>query len=215
MGEHGRDDDGHRLMMEVRSDRPGAFEELVSRYGGMLVGFFHRHMDQGTAEAEDLAQEVFLRIFRARHRYKPTARVKSWILTIATNVCLNRRRYESRRPHVSLERETDAGNGSVIGVEDENATDPVEGLGLDELRARVRKAVADLPERQRIAVQLLRFGGLSYEEISRSLGIGLEATKSLLNRAKDTLRRSLSREIAARQREDDRRMEAPSHRIGR
>jgi RNA polymerase sigma-70 factor (ECF subfamily) len=215
MGEHGRDDDGLRLMMEVRSDRPGAFEELVSRYGGMLVGFFHRRMDQGIAEAEDLAQEVFLRIFRARHRYKPTARVKSWILTIATNVCLNRRRYESRRPHVSLDRETDGSNGSGIGVEDERASNPAESVGLDELRARVRKAVADLPERQRIAVQLLRFGGLSYEEISRSLGIGLEATKSLLNRAKDTLRRALSREIAARQREDDRRMEAPSHRIGR
>lgn len=196
MGNTWLEDPDVRLMLAVKTDRPGAFEELVERYSSLLVNFLFRQIGSREA-AEDLAQEVFLKVFRARSTYQPAARFKTWILTIATNLCLNLKRYERHRFHHSLDARpagaSDTGVAHVVPGSD--AEEPGGGLERLEIQRRVRDAVSELPEKQRIAVSLLRFEGLSYREIGGALGLSVQAVKSLLNRAKDNLRERLGREV--------------------
>jgi RNA polymerase sigma-70 factor (ECF subfamily) len=188
------DDPDIRLMMDVKGDRPGAFERLVAQYSDVLVSFLWRQSGNQD-DAEDLAQEVLAKVYRARHRYEPAARLRTWLMTIATNLYLNRRRYESHRPHQSLGPVADRGDGEGPAIADERASTPDAELETDELRERVRRAVAGLPANQRLAVTLLRFEGLAYVEIAEAMQLSVQAVKSLLNRAKENLREALSREI--------------------
>lgn len=196
MGNAFLDDPDVRLMLAIKADVPGAFEELVSRHAPALFAFLYRHT--GNAEdAEDLAQEAFARVYRARTGYEPTARFKTWLLAIATNVSLNRRRYERHRPHVSLDRDGNEARDSARPLEPEDTRNPgpADGLERTEVQERVRTAVQRLPDNQRLAVSLLRFEGLAYREIADALQISVQAVKSLLNRAKENLRVMLQREI--------------------
>lgn len=195
MGDGYLQDPDVRLMLDVKAERPGAFEELVAHWSSVLLNYLIRQAG-ARDQAEDLVQEVFLKVYRARDRYVPTARFKTWLMTIATNVCLNRKRYEGHRAHLSLDaqRPGDGAAGSSR-VEDEKVPAPSEGLERCEVQSRVQAAVAALPENQRMAVDLLRFGGLSYKDIAGAMGLSLPATKSLLNRAKTNLRESLSQDV--------------------
>jgi RNA polymerase sigma-70 factor (ECF subfamily) len=184
------------LMLAVQEDRPGAFEELVGRHASTLVGFFFRRM--GTRDvAEDLAQETFLKVFRARHAYEPRARFRTWLLTIATNVALNRKRYDGYRYHLSLDTPPQQADGEARppAVRDRRAEDPGLGAERAELRQRVRVAVLSLPENQRLALVLFRFEGLSYQEVGEVMGLGCAAVKSLMNRAKTNLRERLEHDL--------------------
>ena len=195
MGNAGGSDPDVALMLALKAGNSSAFDELVTRHAALLVGFFYRQMGHRDL-AEDLAQETFLKVYRARDGYRPTARFKTWLLTIATNLSLNRKRYEGHRFHLSLDAPRGEGGGDAgSGIADNRGESPEAALERDELGERVRAAVQGLPNNQRTAVSLHRFEGLSYADIAEVMGLSGKAVKSLLNRAKENLRVRLEREI--------------------
>jgi len=181
-----------RLMLRVRADDREAFAELVGRYQHRLVGVMH-HLVGRRDEAEDLAQEVFLRVFRTRHSYSPRAKFATWLFTIANNLGLNALRDRKRRPTVPL----DTGDASASGPwqahdrGDNRESPPPHKVQQDELAVVVRRALDGLGERQRVAVVLNKFEDMNYAEIAEVMGLTAKAVKSLLSRARANLRESL------------------------
>jgi RNA polymerase sigma-70 factor (ECF subfamily) len=183
-----------RLMLQVRDDDAGAFEELVRRYQNRLVSLLS-HLVGNRDLAEDLAQDVFLRIYRARKRYVPGSKFSTWMYTIAHNVASNALRGLSRRKEVHLVgKPTDSGaNGNPLDAAAVAASGlmPTRQLDKAELREVVKLAVSALNERQRMAVLLNKFEHLSYDEIAEVMQLNLPAVKSLLSRARTTLKEIL------------------------
>ncbi|MEM6330222.1 MAG: sigma-70 family RNA polymerase sigma factor [Planctomycetota bacterium] len=183
-----------RLMLRVRDDDAAAFEELMLRYQNRVVSVL-AHMIGGRRDlAEDLAQDVFLRVYRARGRYVPGAKFSTWLFTIAGNVASNALRSQSRRREVNVTAkpgETGA-NALELSAEAASALMPTRQADNAELRGAVQAAVATLGERQRVAVVLAKFEGLSYAEIGEVLGMTPQAVKSLLSRARGKLREALA-----------------------
>ena len=182
-----------RLMIGVRDDQPGAFEELVEAYQHRLVGIMH-HLVGNAEEAEDLAQEVFLRVYRARKKYRARCRFSTWLFTIANNLALNTLRTRQRKPVVPLQVH-DSGPLGPRPAEQlvrDRAAQPVQHLQQRELADIVRSALAGLNERQRIAVVLNKFEDMSYDEIAQVMNLSPKAVKSLLSRARTNLRDALA-----------------------
>ena len=178
-----------RLMIGVRDDQPGAFEELVEAYQSRLVGIMH-HLVGSAEEAEDLAQEVFLRVYRARKKYRARCKFSTWLFTIANNLALNALRSRQRKPAVPL-NVSDSGPLGPRPAEQlvrDRSAQPVQHLQERELAAIVQKALAGLNERQRLAVVLNKFEDMSYEEIAEVMRLTTKAVKSLLSRARCNLR---------------------------
>jgi RNA polymerase sigma-70 factor (ECF subfamily) len=178
-----------RLMLRVRADDQAAFGELVERYQHRLVGVMS-HLVRHQQEAEDLAQEVFLRVYRTRHKYSPKAKFSTWLFTIANNLALNAIRDRQRRQAVSLEVQESgirAGGPASAG----SAPPPAHGLHQKELAEVIRRAMDDLNERQRVAVVLNKFEDMGYAEIADVMGLSTKAVKSLLSRARGKLREAL------------------------
>jgi len=182
-----------RLMLEVRDDNAAAFEELVARYQGRLVTLL-RHQVGSREQAEDLSQEVFLRVYRARKSYQPGARFATWLFTIAHHVAINALRDQSRRHEVAL-RTRDSGPLGTRPLDKmlqaSSGQMPTRQLDKAESREMVRMALEALGERQRMAVLLSKFEGLSYAEIAEIMEISPQAIKSLLSRARENLREVL------------------------
>ncbi len=185
-----------RLMLRVQDGDAGAFEELVRRYQARLVRLFH-HIGPSPAVAEDLTQEVFLRVYRARSRYEPGAKFATWLFTIAANVARNAARMHGRRREVS-EADTKRGvNDSqpnlISGLAlDASGLMPARLVEGEERAAIVRRAVESLGERQRMALILSRFENMSYLEIAETMGLTSKAVKSLLSRARVNLKEALA-----------------------
>jgi RNA polymerase sigma-70 factor (ECF subfamily) len=178
-----------RLMIGVRDDQPGAFEELVESYQSRLVGIMH-HLVGNAEEAEDLAQEVFLRVYRSRKKYRARCKFSTWLFTIANNLALNVLRSRQRKPAVPL-NVSDSGPLGPRPAEQlvrDRAAQPVQHMQQRELAAIVRQALAGLNERQRLAVVLNKFEDMSYEEIAEVMNLTTKAVKSLLSRARCNLR---------------------------
>ena len=177
-------------MLRVRDGDAAAFETLVNRYQGSI----HRLMVGWVTSpdaAEDLAQEVFLRVFRARGTYQPTARFSTWLYRIANNVASNALRDRKRRKEYQV-APRNAGHSTAIGLEQlvlaGSESIPARSIDRRERAAMVQQAVAALPERQRIALILNRFDNLSYQEIAEAMDLSVKAIKSLLSRARVNLR---------------------------
>jgi RNA polymerase sigma-70 factor, ECF subfamily len=179
-----------RLMLRVRDDNAQAFEELVRRYQGRLLAIFH-NMLGSREQAEDLVQEVFLRIFRARHTYVPDAKFSTWLFTIAHNVAKNAKRTKARRREVTVVGD-DSGALSTNPLEQmaqaASGLMPTRQLDRLERAEMVRLAMETLNERQRLAVLLSKFEGMSYADIGSAMGLSTPAIKSLLTRARNNLR---------------------------
>jgi RNA polymerase sigma-70 factor (ECF subfamily) len=181
-----------RLMLRVRSDEPGAFEELVEQYQHRLVAVMH-HLIGNAEEAEDLAQEVFLRVYRSRKKYRPRAKFSTWLFTIANNLALNSLRSRQRKPVVPL----DVRDSGPLGprpaeqLAQDRGKQPMQHLQQVELAAVVQRALEGLNERQRMAVVLNKFEDMSYEEIAQVMKLSTKAIKSLLSRARSNLRVAL------------------------
>ncbi len=182
-----------RLMLEVREGSAAAFEELVARYQDRLVTVLE-HVVGDRDQAEDLAQDVFLRMYRARKTYQPTAKFATWLFTIANNLALNAVRSRSRRrEHQVPLRDSgpmavaSPGHGIVAG----SGFMPARRIDKAEMRQVVRRALENLNERQRMAVLLNKFEGMSYIDIAQTLGLTEPAVKSLLARARSNLREML------------------------
>jgi RNA polymerase sigma-70 factor (ECF subfamily) len=182
-----------RLMLRVRDDEAGAFAELVGQFQHRLVAILH-HLVGNAEEAEDLAQEVFLRVYRARKKYHPRSKFSTWLFTIANNLALNSRRSRQRKPVVPL-RAHDSGPLGPRPAEQlvhDPGTGPVQKVQRQEIAAQVRRALEGLNERQRMAVVLNKFEDMAYAEIAEVMGLTVKAVKSLLSRARENLRAALA-----------------------
>lgn len=179
-----------RLMLEVRNDNAAAFEELVARYQGRLVTVLS-HLVGGREQAEDLTQEVFLRVYRARKTYEPGAKFATWLFTIANRAASNSRRDKSRRHEVTLQTHDSGPMGTRPldkMLQASSGQLPTRQLDKAEMRDIVRMSIESLGERQRMAVLLSKFEGMSYSEIAEVMEISPQALKSLLTRARENLR---------------------------
>jgi len=182
-----------RLMLRVRAGDAAAFEELVLRYQNRLVSLL-AHMTGRPDTAEDLAQDVFLRVYRARARYVPGSKFSTWLYTIAHNVASNAHRTWSRRREVHLAGSSphESGGNPLDAVAlAASGLMPTRQLDKSELSEVVKVAVAALNDRQREAVLLNKFEHLSYEEIAQVMQLSVSAVKSLLTRARENLREIL------------------------
>jgi RNA polymerase sigma-70 factor (ECF subfamily) len=181
-----------RLMLGVRDDEPGAFEQLVERYQHRLVGVLH-HLVGHAAEAEDLAQEVFLRVYRARKKYRARCKFSTWLFTIANNLAVNARRDRQRKPVVSLNTRDSGplGPRPAEQLAQDSGNQPVKRVQQKELAAIIRQALDGLNERQRMAVLLNKFEDMNYAEIAEVMGLTTKGVKSLLCRARVNLRAAL------------------------
>jgi RNA polymerase sigma-70 factor (ECF subfamily) len=179
-----------RLMLQVRDGNAAAFEELVLRYQARLLAVLE-HLIGNRESAEDLAQEVFLRVFRARQTYEPGARFATWLFTIANNVASNARRSKARRKEVGppppQPNETSALSLEEIAKAASGAQ-PTRVVDKAEAADVVRQAMESLGERQKMALLLSRFEGMSYQDIATTMELSIPAVKSLLSRARVNLR---------------------------
>ena len=182
-----------RLMLRVRADEPAAFEELVGRIQHRLVAVMH-HVVGNAEEAEDLAQEVFLRVYRARHKYRPRSKFSTWLFTIANNLALNSLRSKQRKPVVPLPAHDSGplGPRPAEQLVPDNGTGPMQRVQNEELCEVIRRALDGLNDRQRMAVVLNKFEDMGYAEIAEVMGLTPKAVKSLLSRARENLRAALS-----------------------
>ena len=182
-----------RLMLQVRDGNAGAFEELVNRYRSRLIGVME-HLVQGLDQAEDLAQEVFMRVYRARETYSPDAKFSTWLFTIANNVASNALRKHSKRKEVHL----NVGSSGQMPaqtmenmVKEASGLMPTRQLDKSELSEIVRMAIQSLNERQRMALLLSKFENMSYIDIATTMDLSVQAVKSLLSRARGKLKEIL------------------------
>lgn len=181
-----------RLMLQVRDDSAAAFEELMLRYQSRLVTVLE-HLVGRRGQAEDLAQEVFLRVYRSRKTYVPGSKFSTWLFTIANNVASNALRSMSRRREVHLDGNDSGAQGNPLESLATAASGqmPTRQLDKAEMEDIVRTAVGRLSERQRMAVLLSKFEDMSYAEIAETMNLSPQAIKSLLSRARENLREVL------------------------
>jgi RNA polymerase sigma-70 factor (ECF subfamily) len=189
-----------RLMLQVRDDTPGAFEGLVERYQDRLVGILF-HLVGNLQEAEDLSQDVFLRIYKARKGYRPRAKFSTWLFTIANNLALNHLRGKARKGAVPMGGAgTDSQSSpfaAQLAAREGTASSQFRKIELSEV---VREAMEVLGEDQKMAVLLSKFEDMSYAEIAGVMGRSPTAIKSLLARARNQLRERLEPYVATGQR---------------
>jgi RNA polymerase sigma-70 factor (ECF subfamily) len=179
------------IMLRVKAGDEPAFDCLVQKYRRPMVGFMYR-MSHNAAAAEDLAQEVFLRVYRSRQNYEASAKFTTWLYRIATNLAVNYARdtrYERPENTVSLDEPREE-TGQTLELPDASLT-AEEAILRRERLAAIRKRVQALPERQRIAVVMHKYQHLDYRQIGDVLKLSESATKSLLFRAYETLREQL------------------------
>jgi RNA polymerase sigma-70 factor (ECF subfamily) len=179
------------LMLRVKRGDRAAFEAIVQKFKQPVLNLIARSLpDQ--MDAEDIAQNVFIQVYKAASRYEPSAKFSTWLFTIARNFCLNELRRRSRHPADSLDATHPADeNHPLRQVPDLRPTGPTETLLQLELEEKIQAALADLPENQRTAILLCRQQELSYEDIAQVLGCSLSATKSLIHRGREVLKERL------------------------
>jgi RNA polymerase sigma-70 factor (ECF subfamily) len=177
-----------QVMLRVKAGDQSAFDYLVQKYRRPMLSFMYR-MVHNTAVAEDLAQEVFLRVYRSRENYEASAKFTTWLYRIASNLAVNHARdTRHQRPEntVSLD-EPDQETGLTMDVPDNSLT-AEEAIVRRERLAAIRQRVQALPERQRIAVIMHKYQQMDYHQIAEVLKLSESAIKSLLFRAYETLR---------------------------
>lgn len=178
-----------QLMLQVKAGDDESFALLLGKYRVPIVHYLYRIVHD-RAVAEELAQEVFLRLYKARARYRPTAKFTTWIYRIATNLALNYLR-DGKVTANSESIDEDCEGSPKRELVDQRQT-PEEYLLSKALQVEIRKAIAALPERQRLAVILHKYQGLDYAQIATVLDCSESAVKSLLFRAYEKLRQDLA-----------------------
>ena len=176
------------LMERIGAGDHRAFRELVERHQNAVVGTVAKMLGNAS-EAEDIAQQVFLRVWRHAKRYRPDAKFTTYLFTITRNLVFNESRRKKRRNEVSADEREE--NSHVL-IPADPTRQPDSELLQEELRQAVDKAIASLPEPQRMAVVLRRYEQMPYEEIARVLDVSVSAVKSLLFRARAALRVALA-----------------------
>ena len=179
------------VMLRVKTGDQTAFDFLVQKYRRAMVSFMYR-MARNSAVAEDLAQEVFLRVYRSRENYEASAKFTTWLYRIATNLAVNHARdtrHERPEVQVSLD-EPDEDTGTTLEVPD-RSLNAEQAIVQHERMMAIRRKVEALPEQQRLAVIMHKYQQMDYKQIAEVLKKSESATKSLLFRAYETLREQL------------------------
>jgi RNA polymerase sigma-70 factor (ECF subfamily) len=172
------------LMLRFQKGEERAFEELVRKHTRGVLNLVYRYLGDAT-RAEDVSQDIFVKVYRARMKYEPKAKFSTWLYRIAVNHCLNEIRSRRSQPAVSAP--------SDELFEHPSGDHPDRQLSRVELQRAVKAAIDALPENQRMAVILARYEDMSYEEIAATMGLSLEAVKSVLFRAKENLQLALAK----------------------
>ena len=180
------------LMLRVKEGDNEAFELLVELHQSAVIGTVAKMLG-GASEAEDIAQQVFIRIWKSAKRYQPQAKFTTWMFTITRNLVFNETRRRKRKPTVSVEEREEESHQQV---EDVHSTTPDQDVLHSELERAVDDAIQALPDKQRLAVVLRRYEEMPYEEIGRVLSMSVPAVKSLLFRARTQLKESLEKYLA-------------------
>ena len=190
-GNRGRsgDDADVRLMRLVGRGDTGAFEELIEKHQALVAGTVARMLGSNS-EVEDIAQQVFIRVWKSARRYVPRAKFTTWLLKITRNLVFNELRRTKRHAHVALQSEPGAED---LPLKDDMNLAPDASLLEAELQRTIEQAILDLPEAQRMALVLRRYEQLSYEQIADVLDLSVPAVKSVLFRARSELRSRLSK----------------------
>ncbi len=182
-------------MQLVKAGDRDAFRALVEAHQGRVLGTIARMLGGDPSDAEDLAQQVFVRVWKSATRYEPTAKFTTWLFTIARNLVFNESRRRKNRPTTSLDAPISAGDESSPPRQftDVAATSPDVVLLEREMQEAIDAAIALLPEQQRLALVLRRYEEMPYEEIGNVLDLTVPAVKSVLFRARTFLRERLDR----------------------
>jgi RNA polymerase sigma-70 factor (ECF subfamily) len=190
------DSDAHdkALMVRIAGGDEAALRELIEKHQGAVYGTIAKMLGD-PVEAQDLAQQVFVRVYRAAGSYRATAQFKTWMFTIVRNLVFNEHRRRSRATLISLhppENEAvHSGGPASLDLPDLANKTPGENMLQREMLCKIDEAILALPEQQRLAIVLRRYDEFSYEQIGAILKISVPATKSLLFRARETLRVAL------------------------
>lgn len=185
------DDPDVRLMLEVQGGNKHSFDALMHKYYPRLFNFIFRFVGRREI-AEDLTQEVFLKVYHTASRYRPKSKFQTWVYTIAKNISLNELRHH-KRTVISLDEPFVSDDGPMERqMEDTAAPRADEQILREEAAAAVREAIDSLPQNQRMAVILRRYEQFSYEEIAQTIRLSVKAVKSLLSRAKESLKNKLT-----------------------
>jgi RNA polymerase sigma-70 factor (ECF subfamily) len=186
------DDPDAQLMIRVRSGDLSAFDELTRRYQRVVAWHIERSMGN-ERHSEDLTQEVFLRAFRARERYVATAKFSTWLLTISHNVVSNARRWLARHGELTLHTQVQSSQHTRASrLQDAASDQPWQRLLKTEEQTLLHRAVNQLGERQRMAIRLFYFDGMSYAGVAEAMGTSQKAVKALLHRAREQVRGMLA-----------------------
>lgn len=180
------------LMLRVKEGDTAAFGELVEIHQHRVVGTVAKMLGD-EVEAEDVAQQVFIRVWRSAARYEPTAKFTTWLFTILRNLVFNESRRRKRHPVSSLDAPRDEGEDRAREIADLRVKAPDTTLLDDEMLVAIQQAIEKLPETQRLAVIMRRYDETPYEEIAEVLELTVPAVKSLLFRARTDLREKLKR----------------------
>jgi RNA polymerase sigma-70 factor (ECF subfamily) len=178
-----------RLMRLVARGDTSAFEKVIERHQALVAGTAARMLGSNS-DVEDIAQQVFIRVWKSARRYAPRAKFTTWLLKITRNLVFNELRRAKRRAQVSLQPEPGA---EGIPLKDETNPAPDASLLEGELQRAIEEAIMQLPESQRMALVLRRYEQLSYDEIAEVLDLSVPAVKSVLFRARTELRARLSK----------------------
>ena len=180
------------LMLQVKKGNTQAFEELIEIHQNSVIGTVAKMLGSPT-EAEDIAQQVFIRIWKSAERYEPQAKFTTWLFTITRNLVFNEVRRKKRKPAVSMDEREEEFHLATV---DTRTASPDDDVLQSELEETVDAAIANLPEKQRLAVVLRRYEEMPYEEIASVLDMTIPAIKSLLFRARAQLKEDLKKYLS-------------------
>jgi len=182
-------DNDAALMLKVQEGDFAAFEALVDKYKQPVTNIVARIIRDKT-EAEDLAQNVFLQVYKASSRYRVTAKFSTWLFTIARNLSLNELRRRSRHPATSLDAPVGGEDDDLPArqIEDRQVSSVADQALNAELVEKIDQVLGELPVNQRTAIILVKEKGLSYDDIAGILGCSVSAVKSLIHRGRETIK---------------------------
>lgn len=187
------------LMARIVARDEEAFRCLIERHQDRVFGTVARMMGGAGPEAEEVAQDVFLRVWRSAATYRPEGRFSTWLMTVTRNQIFTRLGQRKRRRDIDGGEPVDPDTGESLleSVPDDSGPLPSEVLSMRELQKAVNEACAELPDNQRLVVHLRQYEGMEFEEIGRAMGMSLTAVKALMFRARESLKKKLSGYLTA------------------
>lgn len=187
------------LMVRIVAKDEEAFRHLVERHQDRIYGTVARMMGGAGPDVEEVAQDVFLRVWRSAATYRPEGRFLTWLMTVARNQVFTRVGQRKKRREIDGGEPVDAETGESLlaNFPDRTGQMPREVLSLKELEKKVEEACSELPDNQRLVVHLRQYEGMEFEEIGKVTGMSLTAVKALMFRARESLKKKLSGYLSA------------------